>query len=306
MAKLLKFDDSLEAIRKGVFTLTKAVKATLGPKGRNVVINKKFGKIESTKDGVTVAREIVLKDKFENMGAQIVKEAAEKTASTAGDGTTTAIVIANAMYQEGVKAVTAGANPMAIKKGIDAAVQVIEQELLKMAIPIKTSDKIEQIATISANNDAEIGKLIGEAMSKVGADGTITVADAKGLDTYIDYVEGLQIDKGFLSPYFITNAETMSVEFSNAWILITDKKIGSAKEIVPLLEKVNSAGNRPLLIIADDVDSEALATLVVNKTKGGDATLRHQGTLIWRSQKSASRRSCSAHRRTCCILRNGP
>lgn len=270
MSKLLQFsEDALKSILKGVKTLARAVKVTLGPKGRNVVINKFSGSPLSTKDGVTVAKEIALQDKFENMGAQLVKEVASKTSDIAGDGTTTAIVLAEAIYTSGLKNVTAGANPMTLKKGIDHAVQAILDELDKIASPINTNEEICQIGTISANNDPEIGKIIAHAMDKVGKDGIITVADAKGIDTTLDVVEGMQFDKGYVSPYFITNPETMSTELSNCLILVTDKKLSSAKDLVPILEKTMQNGSRPLLIIAEDIDSEALATLVVNKLKGG-------------------------------------
>jgi chaperonin GroEL len=270
MAKILQFnDEALKSILRGVRTLAKAVKVTLGPKGRNVVINKGYGSPLSTKDGVTVANEVALKDKFENMGAQLVNQVASKTADSAGDGTTTAIVLAEAIYSAGVKNVAAGANPMALKKGIDQAVEAMVEALDDMATPINTSQEIQQIAAISANNDADIGKIIGEAMERVGKDGIISVTEAKGIETTVDYVEGLQFDKGYVSPYFITNAEHMLVELSNVAILITDKRLSAAKDIVPFLEKVMEKGAQPLLIIADDIDGEALATLVVNKLKGG-------------------------------------
>ncbi len=270
MAKMLQFhDEALKSILKGVKTLAKAVIVTLGPKGRNVVIAKEFGSPSSTKDGVTVAKEINLKNKYENMGAQLVKEAASKASDTAGDGTTTAIVLAEAIFSEGVKNVSAGANPMDVKRGIDKAVKAIEEALDRFAKPIKTPEEIQQIACISANNDTAIGAIIGEAMQKVGKDGIVTIGEAKGIETTLEVVEGMQFDKGYISPYFITNGEKMSVEFDSPVILITDKKISSAKELVPLLEQVMQKGSRPLLIIADDVDGEALATLVVNKVKGG-------------------------------------
>lgn len=270
MPKQLKFhQDALKLIANGVRTLARAVKVTLGPKGRNVVIHEGFGAPLSTKDGVTVAKKIALKDKFENMGAQLVNEVAAKTSDMAGDGTTTAIVLAEAIYTAGMKNVAAGANPMMLKKGIDAAVDAIVKSLSGLATRINTSQEIEQIATISANNDPQIGSIIGKAMERVGKDGIITVADAKGIETTVDYVEGLQFDKGYLSPYFITNPENMSVEYSNAQILITDKKISAVKDIVPLLEKITAKGSRPLLIIAEEIDGEALATLVVNKIKAG-------------------------------------
>lgn len=270
MSKLLQFrEEALKSILKGVKTLSKAVKVTLGPKGRNVVINRGYGSPLSTKDGVTVAKEIALKDKFENMGAQLVKEVASKTADVAGDGTTTAIVLAESIYSAGLKNVSAGANPMSVKKGIDLAVEAITKELTKLATQINTNQEVKQIATISANNDHEIGEIIAKAMEKVGKDGIITVSDAKGIETTLDVVEGMQFDKGYVSPYFITNAETMSVELSNALILLVDGKISTAKEIVPLLEKTMSKGARPLIIIADEIDGEALSTLVVNKLKAG-------------------------------------
>lgn len=270
MSKMMQFNqEALKSVLKGVKTLAKAVIVTLGPKGRNVVINKGFGSPLSTKDGVTVAKEIVLKNKFENMGAQLVKEAASKTSDAAGDGTTTAIVLAEAIYSEGVRNVIAGANPMSVKRGIEKAVEKITKALDELATKITKHEEIKQIATISANNDPEIGAIIAEAMEKVGKDGTITIAEAKSIDTTLEVVEGMQFDKGYTSPYFVTNAEKMVVELDNPLIFITDKKISSIKEIVPLLEKVMEKGQRPFLIIADDVDGEALATLVVNKIKAG-------------------------------------
>ncbi len=270
MSKMLQFnEEALKSILKGVKTLAKAVIVTLGPKGRNVVINKGFGAPLSTKDGVTVAKEIALKDKFENMGAQLVKEASLKTSDVAGDGTTTAIVLAEAIYSSGVKNVIAGANPMSIKRGIEKSVEKMNAALDKLATKISKPEEVKQIATISANNDPEIGSIIAEAMEKVGKDGTITIAEAKGIDTTLDVVEGTQFDKGYLSPYFVTNAEKMTVEYENALILITDKKLSNARDLVPILEKVMEKSQRPLLVIAEDVDSEALATLVVNKLKGG-------------------------------------
>jgi chaperonin GroEL len=267
---MLQFnEEALKSILKGVKMLAKAVIVTLGPKGRNVVINKGFGAPLSTKDGVTVAKEITLKDKFENIGAQLVKEAAAKTSDSAGDGTTTAIVLAEAIYSAGVKNVIAGADPMGIKRGIDKAVEKMNEALDKLATKVVSPQEVQQIATISANNDADIGAIIGEAMQKVGKDGTITIAEAKGIDTTLDVVEGLQFDKGYVSPYFITNAEKMTVEYDNALVLITDKKLSNVRDLVPILEKIMEKGQRPLLIIADEVEGEALATLVVNKLKGG-------------------------------------
>lgn len=270
MGKMFQYkEDALKAMQEGVRKLAKAVIVTLGPKGRNVVIKKGFGSPLSTKDGVTVAKEVNLKDKFENMGAQLVKEVASKTSDIAGDGTTTAIVLADAIYSAGVKNVIAGANPMLVKKGIDKAVELITLELSKLASPVKTPQEVKQTATISANNDPEIGSIIADAMNKVGKDGIITVDEAKGIETTLDVVEGMQFDKGFLSPYFITNPENMSVEFENGSLLIVDKKISNAKDLIPFLEKFMKQGPRPLLIIAEDIDGEALAMLVVNKIKGG-------------------------------------
>ncbi len=272
MTKMFQFnEDALKSILKGVRTLAKAVIVTLGPKGRNVVINKGMGALLSTKDGVTVAKEISLKDKFENMGAQLVKEAASKTADLAGDGTTTAIVLAEAILTGGIKNVIAGANPMSVKKGIEKAAQAMNGALTSLAVRVSKPEEIKQIATISANNDSDIGAIISEAMSKVGKDGTISIAEAKGIETTLDVVEGLQFDKGYSSPYFVTNAEKMSVELDNPFILITDKKLSSARQIVPIMEKLlEKAGAQcPFLIIAEDIDGEALATLVVNKLKAG-------------------------------------
>jgi chaperonin GroEL len=270
MAKMMQFNEiALKSILKGVSTLAKTVIVTLGPKGRNVVINKGMGIPLSTKDGVTVAKEIALKDKFENIGAGLVKEAASKTSDVAGDGTTTAIVLAEAIFKEGVKNVIAGANPMSVKRGIDRAVQTMIEELDKLSTPVSKQEEIQQIATISANNDPEVGAMIAQAMQKVGKDGTITIADAKGIEDVLDVVEGMQFDKGYLSPYFVTNGEKMTTELKNGNILIADKKLSNAKELVPILEKVMEKGQKPLLIIAEDIDGEALATLVINKLKGG-------------------------------------
>jgi len=270
MAKMMQFNETaLKSILKGVKTLAKTVIVTLGPKGRNVVINKGLGTPLSTKDGVTVAKEISLKDKFENIGAGLVKEASSKTSDVAGDGTTTAIVLAESIFKEGVKNVIAGANPMSVKRGIDRAVQAMIEELDKLSTPVSKHEEIQQVATISANNDPEIGEMIADAMKKVGKDGTITIADAKGIETILDVVEGMQFDKGYLSPYFVTNAEKMTTELSNAQVLITDKKLSNAKELVSILEKVMEQGQKPLLLIAEDIEGEALATLVINKLKGG-------------------------------------
>lgn len=268
MAKKIEFQmEAREKLRRGVDALANAVKVTLGPKGRNVVIDKKFGAPQVTKDGVTVAKEIELKDPIENMGAQMVKEVASKTADIAGDGTTTATVLAQAIVREGLKNVTAGANPMELKKGIDEAVKVVVAELKKMSKEIGDSKEIAQVATISANNDAEIGDLIAKAMEKVGKDGVITVEEAKGLETTLDVVEGMQFDRGYLSPYFVTNADAMEVDMDKPFILIYDKKISQMKDLMPTLEATMQS-NRPLIIIAEDVDGEALATLVVNKIRG--------------------------------------
>jgi chaperonin GroEL len=267
-AKELHFNtDARAALKRGVDQLAEAVKVTLGPKGRNVVIDKKFGAPTVTKDGVTVAKEIELSDPLENMGAQMVKEVATKTSDLAGDGTTTATVLAQAIFREGLKNVTAGVNPMALKRGIDAGVSAIVEELKKMSVPTKGKKEIAQVGAISANNDKEIGDLIAEAMEKVGKDGVITVEEAKGLETTLETVEGMQFDRGYLSPYFVTDPEKMEAVLEDALILIHDKKISSMKDLLPILEKVAQMG-KPLLIIAEDVEGEALATLVVNKLRG--------------------------------------
>jgi chaperonin GroEL len=267
-AKEITFDvDARQKLKKGVDILANAVKVTLGPQGRNVLIDKKFGAPTVTKDGVTVAKEIELEEPIENMGAQMVREVASKTSDVAGDGTTTATVLAQAIYREGLKNVTAGANPMELKKGIDAAVKVVVDELKKMTKKVDNKEQIAQVAAISANNDMEIGKLLAEAMEKVGKDGVITVEEAKGYETTLETVEGMQFDRGFLSPYFITDAETQEAILEDPKILIYDKKIGVMKDLLPILEKTVQMG-RPLLIIAEDVENEALATLVVNKLRG--------------------------------------
>ncbi|MEI6831171.1 MAG: chaperonin GroEL [Candidatus Omnitrophota bacterium] len=268
MAKqLLYSDDARRKILRGIEQLAAAVKVTLGPKGRNVVIDKKFGSPTITKDGVTVAKEIDLEDPFENMGAQMVKEVAEKTSDIAGDGTTTATVLAEAIYREGLKNVTAGSNPMMLKRGIEKAVEKIVEELGKLSTPIKDKKEISQVASIAANSDTAIGELIAEAMDKVGKDGVITVEEAKSTATTLEVVEGMQFDQGYLSPYFVTDAERMEVLLEDPYILIYEKKISSIKDILPLLEKIARVG-KPLLIIAEEVDGEALATLVVNKIRG--------------------------------------
>ncbi|HSC59563.1 MAG TPA: chaperonin GroEL [Gemmatimonadales bacterium] len=268
-AKELLFNTEARAkLKRGVDALADAVKVTLGPKGRNVVIDKKFGSPTVTKDGVTVAKEIELSDPIENMGAQMVKEVATKTSDLAGDGTTTATVLAQAIFREGLKNVTAGANPMELKRGIDRAVEAIVAELKTFSVPTADKkEKIAQVGTISANNDAEIGKLIADAMEKVGKDGVITVEEAKGLETELKTVDGMQFDRGYLSPYFVTDSEKMEAVLDDAYILIHDKKISAMKELLPVLEKTAQAG-KPLLIIAEDIEGEALATLVVNKLRG--------------------------------------
>ncbi len=267
-AKELHFDvDARAALKRGVDQLAEAVKVTLGPKGRNVVIDRKFGAPTVTKDGVTVAKEIELEDAIENMGAQMVKEVATKTSDLAGDGTTTATVLAQAIFREGLKNVTAGANPMALKRGIDKMVEKVVEELKGISTPTKGKKEIAQVGTISANNDAEIGNLIADAMEKVGKDGVITVEEAKGLETTLETVEGMQFDRGYLSPYFVTDPERMEAVLEDSLVLIHDKKISSMKDLLPILEKVAQMG-RPLLIVAEDVEGEALATLVVNKLRG--------------------------------------
>ena len=268
MAKEIHFNtESRENLRKGVDILANAVKVTLGPKGRNVILDKKFGAPTVTKDGVSVAKEIDLKDAVENMGAQLVKEVASKTADDAGDGTTTATVLAQAIFNTGIKNVAAGANPMDLKRGIDKAVASVVENLKSQSKDIKDSSEISQVATVSANNDHEIGKMIANAMDKVGKDGVITVEEAKGTETDVKTVEGMQFDRGYLSPYFVTNSDKMEAELENPYILIYDKKISAMKELLPVLESVSQSG-KPLLIIAEDIEGEALATIVVNKIRG--------------------------------------
>jgi chaperonin GroEL len=267
-AKILKYDeDARKAILAGVNTLADAVKVTLGPKGRNVILERSYGAPTVTKDGVTVAKEIELEDKFEDMGAQMVKEVASKTSDVAGDGTTTATILAQAIYREGVKSVAAGGNPMDIKRGIEAAVKVVVKELEKMSNPTKDQKEIAQVGTISANNDETIGNIIAEAMGKVGKEGVITVEEAKGLETELEVVEGMQFDRGYLSPYFVTNTEKMETVMEDPFILIHDKKISNMKDLLPILEQIAKMG-KPLLIIAEDIEGEALATLVINKIRG--------------------------------------
>jgi chaperonin GroEL len=267
-AKQLQFDEAARhALLRGVEKLARAVKATLGPSGRNVILDKKYGSPTITKDGVTVAKEIELEDPYENMGAQLVREVASKTSNVAGDGTTTATVLAEAIFREGLKNVTAGANPTSLQRGIMQAVEAIVEELKKISKKVSDRKEIAQVATVSANWDTTIGDIIADAMDKVGKDGTITVEEAKGIETTLEVVEGMQFDKGYLSPYFVTNAESMEVALENAYVLIHEKKITSLKDLLPLLEKVAKA-SRPLLIIAEDIAGEALATLVVNKLRG--------------------------------------
>ncbi len=267
-AKLIQYDEEArKSILKGVNTLADAVKVTLGPKGRNVILDKSFGSPVVTKDGVTVAKEIELEDRFENMGAQMVREVASKTSDVAGDGTTTATILAQAIYREGAKTVAAGSNPMDVKRGIEKAVAAVVAELKKLSKPTKDQKEIAQVGTISANNDEAIGGIIAEAMGKVGKEGVITVEENKGLETELDIVEGMQFDRGYLSPYFVTNAEKMEVSLEDAYILINEKKISNMKDLLPILEQIAKMG-KPLLIIAEDIEGEALATLVVNKLRG--------------------------------------
>ncbi|MBZ0158476.1 MAG: chaperonin GroEL, partial [Alphaproteobacteria bacterium] len=267
-AKQILFNEAArQSMLKGITILTDAVKATLGPRGRNVIIDRKFGAPNITKDGVTVAKEIELKEPYENMGAQLLREVASKTSDVAGDGTTTATVLAYAIYKEGMKHVTAGANAIDLKRGIDKAVEVIVEELKSMSRPVAEKKEIAQVGTISANNDLTIGELIADAMDKVGKDGVITVEEAKGMATTLDVVEGMQFDRGYISPYFITDPDRMECTLDNAFVLLYDKKVSSMKDLLPILEQVAKMG-KPLLIIAEDVEGEALATLVVNKLRG--------------------------------------
>src|SRR6202161_1241874 len=267
-AKQLQFDENARhALLRGVEKLSRAVKATLGPSGRNVILDKKFGSPTITKDGVTVAKEIELEDPYENMGAQLVREVASKTSDVAGDGTTTATVLAESIFREGLRNVTAGANPTSLQRGIQKAVEAVVAELAKMSKKVSDRTEIAQIATVSANWDKTIGDIIADAMDKVGKDGTITVEEAKSIETTLEVVEGMQFDKGYLSPYFVTNAETMECRLEDAYVLIHEKKISSLKDMLPILEKVAKVG-KPLLIIAEEVEGEALATLVVNKLRG--------------------------------------
>ncbi len=267
-SKIILFDfDAREKLKAGVDKLANAVKVTLGPRGRNVILDKKFGAPSVTKDGVSVAKEIELKDPIEDLGARMVREVASKTADVAGDGTTTSVVLAQAMFREGIKNVTAGANPMEIKRGIEEAVKVVVKELKKLSREVSSNKEIEQVATLSANGDSEIGKLIAEAMEKVGKDGVITVEEAKGTETYLEVVEGMQFDRGYVSPYFVTDPDNMTVDMDDPLILIYDKKISAMKDLLPILEQSARTG-KPLLIIAEDIEGEALATLVLNKIRG--------------------------------------
>ena len=269
MAKEIVYSDKARTeLLAGVEKLADAVRVTMGPKGRNVLLQRSFGAPHITKDGVSVAKEIELKHPVENMGAQLVKEVASKTADEAGDGTTTATVLAHAIFKEGLKYITAGANPIAVKRGMDKAAQAIIEELKKMSKPVENKEQIAQVATISANNDKKIGELIAEAMDKVGKDGVITVEEGKSLTDELEVVEGMQFDRGYLSPYFVTNPDKMVAEYEDAYILLYDKKISNMKDLLPLLEQMVQAGNKPLLIIAEDIEGEALATLVVNKLRG--------------------------------------
>src|SRR5216117_1655812 len=268
-AKEVRFHtDARDRMLRGIDILANAVKVTLGPKGRNVLLNKSYGAPRITKDGVTVAKEIELSDKFENMGAQMVKEVANKTSTEAGDGTTTATILAHALVREGVRAVAAGMNPMDLRRGIDLAVDAIVADIAKRSKPVSTNDEIAQVGTISANGDQEIGRMLAEAMKKVGNEGVITVEEAKSLETELDVVEGMQFDRGYISPYFVTNADKMRVEMEDAYVLINEKKLSQLNELLPLLEAVVQSG-KPLVIIAEDVEGEALATLVVNRLRGG-------------------------------------
>ena len=268
MAKMIAFDqDARDALRRGVSKLAQAVKVTLGPRGRNVILQKSFGSPTVTKDGVTVAKEIDLEDVYENMGARMVREVASKTSDVAGDGTTTATILAEAVFNEGLKAVVAGVNPLHLKQGIDKAVADVTEKLKKMSISIKTKKEMAQVATVAANNDEEIGSMLADAMEKVGKDGVITVDEGKSLATEVEWVEGMQFDRGYLSPYFVTDPQKMEAVLEDAYILIHEKKISNVKELVPLLESVVNAG-KPLLLVAEDIDGEALATLVINKLRG--------------------------------------
>ena len=296
-AKEIRYDQKArEALLRGVNILADAVKVTLGPKGRNVILDKSFGAPTVTKDGVTVAKEIELEDKFENMGAQMVREVASKTSDIAGDGTTTATVLAQAIYREGSKLVAAGHNPMELKRGIERGVEVVNEELKKLSKPTKEQKEISQVGTISANNDETIGNIIAEAMAKVGKEGVITVEEAKSMETTLDIVEGMQFDRGYISPYFVTNPEKMEVVLEDALILINEKKISNMKDLLPVLEQIAKMG-KPLLIIAEEVEGEALATLVVNKLRGTLKVRGGEGSRVWRSPEGHAGRHCRPDRR---------
>ena len=289
-AKLVRFSqDAREKILRGVNVLADAVTVTLGPKGRNVVLEKSFGAPTVTKDGVTVAKEIELEDKFENMGAQMVKEVASKTSDVAGDGTTTATVLARSIYTEGIKMVAAGHDPMSLKRGINRAVEAITSELRSLSKPTKDRKEIAQVGTISANNDSTIGDIIAEAMEKVGKEGVITVEEAKGLETTLEVVEGMQFDRGYLSPYFVTDPERMEAKLDDAYVLIHEKKISSMKDLLPILEAIAKTG-KPFLLVAEEVEGEALATLVVNKIRGTLGLHRGQSPRLWRPAQGDARR----------------
>ena len=297
-AKKIAFDtEARAAIREGVKKLAAAVKITLGPCGRNVILEKSYGSPTVTKDGVSVAKEIELEDAYENMGAQMVKEVASKTSNVAGDGTTTATILAEAIFNEGLKNITAGANPMQVKRGIDKAVVSIVDQLAEMSTTIESEKQIEQVATCSANQDAEIGKTMAQAMEKVGKDGVITVEEGQSLETVVELLEGMQFDKGYLSPHFINNVENMAVELDKPFILVFEKKISSVKSLVPILEQVAKKG-RPLLIIAEDVEGEALATLVVNKLRGTLQVACCKSAGVRRQEKSIAAGHRIAYRRT--------
>ena len=296
-AKEVKFSvDARDRMLHGIDTLTHAVRVTLGPKGRNVILDKSFGAPRITKDGVTVAKEIELEDKFENMGAQMVREVASKTSDQAGDGTTTATVLAHAIVREGAKAVAAGMNPMDLKRGVDLAVETIVADLQKNSKNVTSNEEIAQVGTISANGDAEIGRFIADAMKKVGNEGVITVEEAKSLETELEVVEGMQFDRGYISPYFVTNADKMRVEMEDPYILIYEKKLSGLQELLPLLEAVVQA-SKPLLIIAEDIEGEALATLVVNKLRGGLKVAGGQSPRLRRSPQGDARGHCDPHGR---------
>jgi len=305
-AKRIAFDQAArDKVRQGVEALAEAVKITLGPKGRNVIIQKSFGSPTVTKDGVTVAKEVELKDKEENIGAMLVREVASKTSDTAGDGTTTATILAEAIYKEGLKNVVAGANSMALKRGIDKAVEKMVADLNKMKIPVKAKKEIEQVGCVASNNDLEIGAMIAEAMERVGKDGVITVEEGKGLKTEVEWVEGMQFDRGYSSPYFVTNPQSMECELEEPYILIHEKKISTIKDLVPVLEKVAQSG-KPILIVAEEVDGEALATLVVNKLRGTIkcAAVKAPGYGDRRKamlEQGHARRYRHAHGRTCVV-----